>query len=325
MVHFAGMPGKIMFPTLDEILREAAKALRPKKIRCAADADEGRLDAEILLAHALKRDRAWIAAHGNDRLSGMLQRKFAKLIERRMAHEPVAYITGVKDFYGRPFRVTPATLIPRPETELIIDILVSKFKRGDTFTLVDIGTGCGAIAITAALEFPNARVIATDISRRALAIAGENAKLLHARVTLVKGDLLSSSVLRTIEREGSGIKDQGSRSRTSRTLILDPCPLILAANLPYLPDRDKTKLDPDVIAYEPHEALFAGKDGLNAIRKLFDQIERDLPVNPDLILAEFDPPQAKTIIQLAKESFPLMKAEIRNDLAGRNRVLVCRL
>jgi len=322
MLHFTDMSDKVILQSVNGILQEAAKALRPKKMRCAADADEGRLDAEVLLSFVLKRDRSWIAAHGNDRLSGMLRRRFEKLVTRRMAREPIAYITGTKEFYGRPFRVTPATLIPRPETELIIDILRSTFKKDDLFILVDIGTGCGAIAVTAALEFPNARVLATDISMDALMIAAKNAKTHRSlkRVAFVKGDLLAPKVVKAIKSLGSGEMGHGSRM-TRSALTLDPFPLTLVANLPYLPERDLKKMDRDVIGYEPHGALFAGKDGLDAIRRLFDQIENDLTVNPNLILAEFDPPQAKEIVKLAKESFPLMTAKIHNDLAGRNRVV----
>jgi release factor glutamine methyltransferase len=304
MVHFTGMPDKIVLRTVSEALRNAEVRLRPKKIRCVADVDEGRLDAEVLLSFILKKDRAWIVAHGNDRLSGNLRLRFEKLVARREEREPVAYITGHKEFYGRDFIVSPATLIPRPDTELIIDVLRSKYKKGDSFLLADIGTGCGAIAISAALEFTKATVIATDISSAALAVAAKNAKRFKVarRVTFVKGDLLSQKVIDVITR-------------------VNKTPLILAANLPYLPDRDMKKMDRDVVDYEPHEALFSGKDGLDDIRRFFDQIENDYPTNPDLILVEFDPPQAKALKQLAKETFPLMKAVIHNDLAGRNRVI----
>ncbi len=322
MLHFTGMPDKVILRTVNEVLRDAEKRLRPKKIHCAADVDEGRLDAEVLLGYLLKKDRTWIVAHGEDRLSGMLRRKFGKLVERRIAREPVAYITGRKEFYGRPFHVSKTTLIPRPDTELIIDVLRSKYKRDAAFTLIDIGTGCGAIALTTALEFPKSRIIATDISKGALAIAAKNARAygLAKRVTFVRGDLLAQGVVAGVvawSRRGVG-----SAGRPHAPTPLRPyAPLILIANLPYLPDRDIKKMDRDVVDYEPHDALFAGKDGLDAIRRFFDEVVNNLPTNPDLILVEFDPPQAKTLMKLAKETFPLMKATIHNDLARRNRVI----
>ena len=329
MVHFSDMPGKIVLETVSEVLRNAEKRLRPKKIHCAADADEGRLDAEVLLSHVLKKDRAWIIAHGNDCLSGALRARFEKLVERREAREPVAYITGHKAFYGREFAVTPATLVPRPDTETIIDVLRSHYPKDTPMVIVDIGTGSGAIAITAALEFKHATVIATDISRAALKVAATNAKKhrVARRMTFVRADLLSKRVIDTIIENANNMENGKWKMEKKSHATTQPRnhgPIIFLANLPYLPERDVKKMDRDVVDYEPHEALFSGKDGLDDIRRLFEQIENEYPTNPDLILAEFDPPQKKTLLALAKETFPLLKAKIHNDLAGRNRVIAIR-
>jgi release factor glutamine methyltransferase len=302
MVHFAGMTGKIVLKTVADVLRDAEKRLRPKKIHCIADVDEGRLDAEVLFAHLLKKDRTWIVAHGNDRISGMLRRRYEQLVARRVAREPVAYIIGKKEFYGRPFHVSKAALVPRPETELFIDILRSRFKKNDRFMLWDAGTGSGAIALTAALEFPSARIIASDISGAALKIAKKNANAygLARRVVLVKGDLVAPEIV---------------------SVLTSKVPLVIAANLPYLPESDKKKLDRDVVAYEPGAALFVPGDGTATIKAFLRQIIDRLPTLPDTILLEFDPPQKKSLTAFAKTQFPTMAIAIHNDLAKRNRIL----
>lgn len=303
------MSGKIRLKTLSDLLKEASKALKPKKITCPADQNQGWLEAEILMAHLLKKDRSWTLAHGNDELSPILEKKFLQLVERRRKQEPIAYITGMKDFYGRPFFVNRYTLIPRPETELMIDEIKKQFKNNERFTLVDIGTGNGAIAITAALEFPNAVIIASDICKRALKVAEKNAKLhsVEHRISFVQSDLIGKSLLHEIGDQRSKIGKNDA--------------LIFTANLPYLPESDKKKLSKDVTEFEPAKALFSGKDGLDLIRTFFSQVSENLLVNPNLILAEFDPPQAKIILALAKKSFPIADVAIIKDMAKRERLI----
>jgi release factor glutamine methyltransferase len=303
---FSRMIGKTLYPTVDAILKEAAKKLRPKKMACAADRDAGWLEAEILLAHVLKKDRAWAAAHGNDRLSVALRKRFDALVRRRAKGEPAAYIVGYREFYGRPFRVNRHTLIPRPETELFIDVLKRRIKRNDRFLLWDAGTGCGNIAVTAALEFPNARIVASDVCRRALKAAEKNAKAhgVSKRIAFVHGDLLGPDVKKKIERS-----------------VL---PLVIAANLPYLPDRDAKKLEKDVVDFEPRKALFGGKDGLDLIRRVLAGVSDKLNVLPKTILIEFDPPQSKAISAFAKKIFPGAKTSVHKDLAGKHRLMEVR-
>jgi release factor glutamine methyltransferase len=306
MVHFSRMPDKTLYPTINAILKEAANKLRPKKIVCAADRDQGWLEAEILLAHALKKNRAWIMAHGNDRLSVALRKRFDALVRRRAKGEPAAYIVGYREFYGRPFRVNRHTLIPRPETELFIDVLKLRMKRNDRFLLWDAGTGCGEIAVTAALEFPKAKILASDICGRALKIAQANCRA-HAvskRVEPLRADGLDAHVLERLSRS--------------------PLPLIIAANLPYLPDRDAKKLQKNVIEFEPRKALFGGKDGLDLIRRVLAGVSDKLNVLPNMILIEFDPPQSKKLRSLATKLFPTAKIAIYHDLAGRERLMELR-
>ncbi|MFA5129702.1 MAG: peptide chain release factor N(5)-glutamine methyltransferase [Patescibacteria group bacterium] len=301
------MAGKIQLYTIRDLLLAAEKRLRPKKIRCATDADEGWLDAEVLMAFTLKKDRSWIIAHGTDCLSPYLESQFFKLVLRREQREPIAYIIGHKDFYGRSFLVNPHVLIPRPETELIIDECKRLYRPSDRFLFLDIGTGSGAIAVTVAKEFPRSQIIASDISPSAITVAKKNAAFHRVtnRVTFVQGDLLDKKIINTISKQPS--------KKSS--------PLIIAVNPPYLPDKNRTTLEPDVVAYEPDQALFSSKDGLDAIRRLFDQVSDRLNVLPDLLLCEFDTPQSKTIKQLAKNTFPTMNVRIIKDLAKRDRLL----
>lgn len=316
------MTGKIHLKTVSELLKEAEKLLRPKRISCEADQKLGWLEAEILMAHAIKKERVWITAHSNDSLTPSIEKKFRELVARRMTHEPIAYILGAKDFYGRPFFVNRTTLIPRPDTELMIDVLKEHYKTKDTFTVLDLGTGSGAIAITTALEFPNAKIIASDICKRALKVAEKNARLysVEHRIKFMHANLLDEQIIQEIvkqsERKGMG-RGASGMGRADELVIL--------ANLPYLPESDKTKLAKDVTEFEPAKALYSGKDGLDLIRELFTQISERLNVNPNLILAEFDPPQVKTIQKLAKDIFPIETVKIHKDIAKRDRLIEIRI
>ena len=305
------MSGKIQLKTVDSLLKEAAKALRPKKMTCEADQKLGWLEAEILMAHAIKKERAWVIAHSDDSITPSIEKQFTGFVNRRLAHEPIAYILGAKDFYGRPFFVNTMTLIPRPETELMIETLKKNYKQKDRLLIWDVGTGSGAIAITAALEFPNAAIIASDICKRALRVAEKNARLysVEHRISFIQGNLLS-------EKVGKELRRQQIEKRKKNEL-----PLVILANLPYLLDSDKAKLTKDVTDFEPAKALYSGKDGLDLIRSLFSQISENLNVNPNLILAEFDPPQVKTIQKLAKDMFPIESVAIHKDIAKRERLI----
>jgi release factor glutamine methyltransferase len=207
--------------------------------------------------------------------------------------------------------VNRSTLIPRPETELMIDTLKKEYRKQDRFLVWDIGTGSGAIAITVALEFPNAIIIASDICKRALKVAEKNAKLysVEHRIVFKHANLLTAEIAKEIGDRSSEI---GSKKEAS---------LVILANLPYLPESDKRKLAKDVTGFEPAKALFSGKDGLDLIRALFAQISDNLNVNPDLILAEFDPPQKKIILKLAKDTFPIESITIHKDMAKMERLI----
>lgn len=263
------------------------------------------LDAQVLLAFVLDRHKAWLFAHAEESLSTQEEETFRQLIERRCLHEPVAYLVGYKAFYGRDFLVTPDVLIPRPETELLINEALRLSKEmPQTIVFADIGTGSGAIAITLAAQTHNI-VIASDISVDALEVAKKNA-LTHTvleRVHLRQGNLLLP--------------------------ILDDVPpksahLILCANLPYLTETQWEKTAANVKNFEPKLALTAGADGLDLYRVLFLQIEHyrgRLPYKITLLL-EIDPSQSTPIQLLLQKTFPDASIEIKKDLAGRERVVI---
>ena len=208
----------------------------------SASVDTARLDAEILLADLLEKDRSWIHTHPEAPLpQGASLRKLDEQVTRRATHEPIAYILGHKEFYGRDFTVTADTLTPRPETETMIELVLElKPQR-----IIDIGTGSGCIAITCKLELPSSTVVATDVSEHALMVAQENAADLQATVTAVQSDLLSS--LETSAIDGA----------------------TLCCNLPYVPGNHPIN---KAATHEPKIALFSGDDGLDHYRRLFQQL-----------------------------------------------------
>lgn len=228
------------------------------------------LDAEVLLAHVLGISREKLITQQHSLLSPEQITTWNEVVERRKSHEPVAYITGEKEFYGRSFLVSSDVLIPRPATENVIDAVAKLQKEpnddiveadtdivvgtkvfGDVSkakTLVDIGTGSGCIAITLKLQFPDFTVIATDISEAALKVARQNADHHKVEVDFRVGDLCEP--------------------------IADVCePFIAVSNPPYIPSSEK--LMPDVEDFEPHLALFSGEDGSNAVVKLYNRLREN--------------------------------------------------
>jgi len=235
-----------------------------------------RLDAELILAHVLGKSREWLLAHNNEELTSQVLKQAQDDINRRIKREPLAYITGHKEFYGRSFMVTPDVLIPRPETEQlikIVDRIHKKISRKvDLFETLDVGTGSGAIAITLALELPNAQVTASDISTSALKIARMNADDLGAKIKFIQADLLSNI--------------QGKFN-------------LITANLPYV---DRTWPSSPEIKFEPEQALFASDGGQELIKKLIRQAPRHLKPNGYLLL-ELDPRQTRAIAEFARQQY----------------------
>lgn len=226
-----------------------------------------RLDAEIILAHTIGHPRTWLHAHGDDPLDSRRRDIADARAALRLERVPVAYIIGHKEFYGRRFAVSPDTLIPRPESEALIDLL--KVHIPDNATqLVDVGTGSGCLGITAALEMPQLSVTLTDISKRALAIAEKNLNAHHAKARLVISDLLDQYPLRAD---------------------------VIVANLPYVDRSWTVSAETDA---EPEEALYADNDGLALIMRLLEQIP-DHSTDNALIILEADLRQHQSIIDQA--------------------------
>lgn len=230
-----------------------------------------RLDSLVLLEDATRKDRAWLLAHPEHSLNEETRTSLDGLIARRVQHEPLAYIRGKSEFYGREFKVTPATLQPRPETETMISMLLS-LQLPPSPVIVDIGTGSGAIAITSKLEIPAAQVHAVEINAEALEIAKKNAETMQAVMRFYQGNLLHP------------------------ILAAQHSPNVILANLPYVPDSHT--INPAAMR-EPAIAIFGGKDGLDLYRELFSDIIR-LHQKPAFILTESLPFQHEELQLIAK-------------------------
>lgn len=259
-----------------------------------AGVDSPRLNAELLLARALGVSRGDLMGAGESVLTADQQHAFDNLLARRERREPVDYILGEREFYGRPFHVQPGVLVPRPETETIIDA-VKRELPGAAGLAVDIGCGSGALAITLALEFPGLRVLATDISATAVAVTRDNAARLGARVHVARMDGLSAA--------------------------RGPFDLIVS-NPPYIDPADAEGLQPEVLAHEPHEALFGGKGGTEVAARLLTQVAQQLKPG-GLCLFEHGFNQGEALRGLATEA-GLKDARTLPDMAGLDRVLLAK-
>jgi release factor glutamine methyltransferase len=265
-----------------EALRASVDAMR------AAGVEQPRLDAELMLAAATGQDRARLVAEPEAELEPAAARRFAEMVRRRLRREPVAYILGVRGFHQLELEVDPRVLIPRPETELLVELAVELAPA----RLLDVGTGSGAIALAVAAELPGCEVVATDTSADALDVARANAERLGLaeRVELIEG---------TVPPAG----------RDGFDLVL--------ANLPYVSEAEWGSLEPEVTEWEPREALLAGPDGLAAFREAIPRLAGLAPV----LALEVGAGQADAVVELlgAARAGPL---RTRADLAGIARVVV---
>jgi release factor glutamine methyltransferase len=225
--------------TLDTTLRQGADAIGTK---LNLDPRESRLEAQILLCHVIQQPRAWLAAHDRDPLPPEQAAAFDALLQRRLGGEPIAYILGEREFYSLAFKVTPAVLIPRPETELLVELALERLPADRSVRVLDLGTGSGAVAVTLALHRPQAEVVAVDRSAAALEVALENAQRLGAgNLRLILSNWYSAL---------GGEKFD---------LIVSNPPYIAAAD-PHLTQGD--------VRFEPPAALASGADGLDDIRAI---------------------------------------------------------
>jgi release factor glutamine methyltransferase len=252
------------------------------------------LDAEILVAHVIQSSRERLHSHPERQLTVAQRARLARLTNRRVERVPVPYLVGEREFYGHMFRVTPAVLIPRPSSELLVELAIEWLNAHlQAVRMIDLGTGSGAVAISVAKSVPFVHVEARDVSARALRVADENISRfrLRRRITTVKADLLKGAA---------------------------PADLILA-NLPYIPEALR-RIRPKELEYEPGLALDGGKDGLTLIRTALAQAPA--VVKPGgLVLFECDPAQTHRIVRLAKGYWASAQVSVHKDLAGQDRVV----
>lgn len=256
------------------------------------------LDAEILLAHVLKQSREFVIAHVEDDISFWQTMTFKRLVKKRKQNIPVAYLTGKKDFYGLEFAVNTHTLVPRPETELMVDCAMKHIQTiGSDYLLVDVGTGSGCIPISI-IHFISKKPLqafAIDISKKALQKAKQNLRHLDVPLTFLRGNLLSP-ILQTLQAKEH--------------------PLIITANLPYITEEQFQS--ESSIWKEPHTALVADDGGLALYDELLEQLKT---LQHWIAYFEIDPTQTERITQLINEKLPNATVRIHQDLCGRDRIV----
>jgi release factor glutamine methyltransferase len=271
-----------------------SEGLRGARTRLQGVSESASSDAQRLLGHVLAVDRAYLLAYPETELSPEQAARFEALVARAEAGEPLPYLLGHWPFYDREFIVTPAVLIPRPETELLLEQALAYVAEKPNAVVVDVGTGSGALAVTLAALRPAAQVYAVDISPAALAVARQNAGLHHTMITFSNGDLL----IPILER---GLKAD-----------------VIMANLPYIARGEVSTLT--VSRYEPHLALDGGPDGLDLVRRLLADAPRAVK-DEALLLLEIGWEQGESARQIAQGAFPNAAIDVLKDYAGLDRIV----
>lgn len=278
-------------PTVGALQRRAASQLR------AAGIENAELDARVLLAYALGRDAAQLIAASDEPVSVEAEEQFTQAVARRVAREPVSHITGVREFWSLPFAVSRDVLVPRAETETVVEAaLQEKPNREAALRILDLGVGSGAILAALLFELPNATGVGVDRSMAALALARSNLESLGSgtRAYLVRGDWGQS--------------------------LSGPFDLIVA-NPPYIPNKEIGNLEPEVSVHDPALALDGGADGLDCYRAILDDLGRLLA--PDgIAVFELGDGQEPGVAELARQAHILVNGSAVRDLAGRPRALV---
>jgi len=272
--------------TIDRALASGVGAL-------AGASDSPRTDALLLLAHVTDRSREWILAHGDESLSRTQAARFSTLCSERAQGVPIAYLLGTAWFCGREFVVDRRVLIPRPETEHLVEEAVAYLKTREHPTALDVGAGSGAIACTIAAEVPHVHVDATDVSVEALEVATENARRLDVthHVNFYYGNLT-----------------EPVRRKHYDSVV---------ANLPYVPSDDIAPV-PDPVSFEPRSALDGGDDGLDLYRQLLPMLPPLLKPGA-LVLLEAAPPLMHALLTTARNAFPHARVDVGCDYGGRER------
>jgi release factor glutamine methyltransferase len=277
-----------MATTVGQALHDAASRLAPIS-------DDARLEAEVLLGHALGIDRSTLLARMPDDVDGAVAGAFLALLARRVGREPLAYIVGQREFYGKEIACGPGALIPRPETELLVEVALAELRRrrGDV-QVADVGAGSGAVAVAVAAHAANARVTAIERSAAAIELARRNIERhgLAGRVTLVQGDLL----------EGARTFD------------------LIVANLPYVSEVEWGELAPEIRDHEPRDAVVGGPIGSEVIERLLVQAPAHV-ARDGLVAVEIGATQARRVVDCARTAFPEGRASVMKDFAGRDRVV----
>jgi release factor glutamine methyltransferase len=263
-----------------------------------------RLDAEVLLSHIFTRDRAWLITHRDEALDEATRTLFEAVVNRRARREPLQYITGEQEFWGLDFRVTPDVLIPRPETELVVESALKIIQAASRpVTIIDLCAGSGCIAVSLAKESGTARIFATDTSARALAVARENARKhdVSDRIRFLEGDLFGPLA----ELDLHGMVD------------------LIVSNPPYVRSGDLPALQPEVRDFEPELALIAGPEGTEIQQRIIDTAPEFLKKDGSLIM-EMGQGQSDSLMRIVNDAGRYEIPEIMKDLAGIERVIVAR-
>ncbi len=277
--------------TVRSLLGEGVQRLR------SAGREQARLEAEVLLAEALGQPRAFLLAHSDDYVPNAVVERYRRWIERRVRGEPLAYILGYTWFYGLKIEVSPAVLVPREETEILVTLALQDLeRRKGRVRIVDVGTGSGAIAVALAV-YGHMPVIATDVSAPALYVAKKNVQsLAPGKVSLVQGDLIVP--------------------------LVGPFHLVVA-NLPYVGWAEREVVAPEVRAYEPNVALWAGRDGLALLQRLLAMAPSRVTSDATLLL-EIGYRQGASVAALARRAFPNAFVHVHQDWGGQDRVVEIR-
>jgi release factor glutamine methyltransferase len=276
----------------------------------AAEVPSHTLAAELLLMHALERDRTWLYTHPEDRIDPRRAKRFLSLVARRAAGEPTQYLTGQQEFWGLAFEVTPAVLIPRPETEHVVEVALERLgPRGrkikmdtgepnELLRVADVGTGSGCLAVALARELPRATICATDISAAALALAKRNAARhgVAEQIEFIETDLLQGA--------GDAVKKFD----------------LIVSNPPYIPEAGKKFLEREVGEHEPPSALFGGKDGTEIYARLVDQ-SRILLRSSGILVMELGRDSLSKVRAMLDGPDVWRYVRVTNDLAGIPRVI----
>ena len=292
----------------EEVTKPARQTLRVAMIAAgrllsAAGVENARLDAELLLRYVLGINQAEFYLRMDDVIEADAERRFWRLLQRRARREPLAYITGHKEFWSLEFKVTPDVLIPRPETELLVEAALertrSMFKSG--LKILDIGTGSGAIAVCLAKELREAQISAVDISNAALQVARANAERhgVADRIRFAQGDLFAPA----------------AEERESFDLIV--------TNPPYIPSADLAELAPEIRAWEPIAALDGGADGLDIYRRIVNECRGYLAAEGHLLL-EIGDVMAQAVGQMIANAGGFETGVLLRDYAGKDRVIATR-